>query len=107
VEARGGAGPSRGAAAVAASTALEILEKPRPEYSAEARRLRIEGDVSIEAVFEASGHVRVLRILRGLGHGLDENARAAAEAIRFRPAIHNGRPVDTLAVVHLQFQLVY
>jgi TonB family protein len=90
-----------------ASTPLEILDKPRPEYSTEARRMRIEGDVTVEALFEASGSVRILRVLHGLGHGLDENARNAASAIRFRPAAQNGRPTDTVAVVHIQFQLVY
>jgi TonB family protein len=91
----------------AKSTGLEILYKPRPEYTAEARRLRVEGDVSIEAVFEASGRIRVLRIVRGLGHGLDESAVTAAGAIRFRPAMKDGQTTDTVAMVHIQFQLVY
>jgi TonB family protein len=86
---------------------LEILEKPRPEYTEEARRLRIEGEVSIQVLFEASSRIRVLRIVSGLGHGLDENAAKAAVAIRFRPATQSGRAIDTIAVIRIRFQLAY
>jgi TonB family protein len=89
------------------ATPLEIVDKPRPEYSREARRLKLEGSVLLEACFSALGQVRVLRILRGLGHGLDENAAQAAAGIRFRPAMDHGRPVDTVASVRIDFQLAY
>jgi TonB family protein len=86
-------------------TALEILGKPRPAYSDAARRLGLEGDVLLEAAFPASGQVRVLRVIRGLGHGLDENAILAAAGIRYRPATFNGAPVDTIATVRITFQI--
>jgi hypothetical protein len=57
--------------------------------------------------FTVGGHARVLRVLRGLGHGLDENATQAAMAIRFRPALEHGTPVDTVALVRIEFQLAY
>jgi TonB family protein len=91
----------------AAFLPVEILTKPRPEYSAEARRLRIEGEVLLELSFGATGETRVLRVVRGLGHGLDENAMAAAREIRFRPAQRDGAAVDSAAVVHIIFQLAY
>jgi TonB family protein len=97
----------RGSAARGEITNLEILEKPRPKYTDEARRLHIEGEVLIQALFEASGRIRVLKILRALGHGLDENAVTAANAIHFRPAMQNGQATDIVAVVRIQFQLVY
>ena len=50
----------------------EVISKPTPAYTAEARNLRIEGEVVLEVVFEASGKLRVLRVVQGLGHGLDE-----------------------------------
>src|SRR2546429_2735180 len=52
-----------------------------PAYTEEARRLRIEGEVVLEVVFGASGKLHVVRVVRGLGHGLDENAVRAAEQI--------------------------
>lgn len=94
-------------AASSTTVAAEILDKPRPSYTGEARRLKIEGEVLLEVVFEASGETKVLRVIRGLGHGLDEAAMAAARQIRFRPARRGGAAIDSSAVVHIVFQLAY
>src|SRR5216684_2833144 len=51
-----------------ATTPVDILEKPRPEYTAEGRTLRIEGDIVLEMVFLANGSVQVNRVVSGLGH---------------------------------------
>ena len=67
--------------------------------------MRVEGEVLLEVIFEASGQVRVLRVVRGLGHGLDEAAVRAAEQIRFKPALRDGQPADSTAVLHIIFQL--
>jgi TonB family protein len=94
------------AADIAATMAPpEITSKPIPTYTDEARKLHIEGEVLLEVVFEASGKLHVVRIVRGLGHGLDEAARQAAEQIRFKPALRDGRPSDSTAVLHIVFQL--
>jgi TonB family protein len=84
---------------------VEIVFKPTPEYTDEARNARIEGTVSLELEFAAVGDVRVLRVVRGLGHGLDEAAQRAALRIRFKPAQLDGRPVDSRATVHITFRL--
>jgi TonB family protein len=89
------------------SSDLVILDKPRPAYSEEARHLQIEGSVLLEASFGASGQVRVLRVVRGLGHGLDEIAIKAAGAIHFQPAVEHGLPVDSMATVKIEFRLAY
>jgi TonB family protein len=83
----------------------EITSKPAPAYTDEARKLRVEGEVLLEVVFEASGKLRVVRVVRGLGHGLDESAVQAAEQIRFKPALRDGQPADFSAVLHIVFQL--
>jgi TonB family protein len=83
----------------------EILYKPTPVYTEEARKMRVEGEVLLQVVFEASGQIRVLRVVRGLGHGLDEAAIRAAEQIRFKPALRDGQPADSTAVLHIVFQL--
>jgi len=83
----------------------EILSKPVPSYTEEARNQKIEGEVLLEVVFEASGKLRVLRVVRGLGHGLDDAAVRAAEQIHFKPALKDGQPSDSTAVVHIIFQL--
>ena len=52
----------------------------------------------------ATGQVQVLRIINGLGHGLDQEAMLAASHIRFKPATKNGEPIDQVSVVHISFQ---
>jgi TonB family protein len=83
----------------------EILSKPTPVYTQEARSLKIEGEVLLEVVLEASGKLRVVRVVRGLGHGLDDNAVKAAEQIHFKPAVKDGQPTDSTVVVHIIFQM--
>lgn len=83
----------------------EILSKPLPSYTVEARALRIQGEVLLEVVLQASGNLHVVRVVQGLGHGLDDNAVKAAEQIRFKPAMRDGRPADSTVVLHVVFQL--
>jgi TonB family protein len=87
--------------------AAEVISKPRPEYTDEARKLRLEGEVLVHVLFKANGEISVLELVRGLGHGLDENALRAAQHIRFKPALRAGQPVDSTATVHILFQLAF
>ncbi|MGC2636215.1 MAG: TonB family protein [Acidobacteriaceae bacterium] len=88
-----------------ATTPIVVLEKPLPEYTAEARQLRIEGDVTLKVRFMASGQVEVLGVVSGLGHGLDEQAKLAAARIRFKPATQDGHAVDQVSIIHVTFQM--
>jgi TonB family protein len=93
------------AAVSPAQTPVEILSKPRPVYTPEARAKGLEGEVELEVVFCGNGSIRVNRVVRGLGLGLDESARAAAAQIRFRPGTRAGVPVDMTGIVHIVFEL--
>jgi len=84
---------------------VEITYKPRPVYTDEGRQLKIEGEVLLEVVFSANGQIRIVKVVRGLGHGLDESAVRAAEKIQFKPALRDGHPADFEAVLHIEFQL--
>ena len=84
---------------------VSIQEKPNPVYTAEARKLHVEGEVLLQVMFTATGQVKVLRVLHGLGFGLDEAAVRAAEKIRFSPAQREGQAVDSTATLHIVFQL--
>jgi TonB family protein len=90
-----------------ATTPVEITYKPNPVYTQEARDLKLEGEVLLEVSFSSTGTLHVNRVVRGLGHGLDEAAVAAANKIRFKPALRYGQPVDSTAVVHVMFQMAY
>jgi TonB family protein len=87
------------------STEVEVLSKPPVRYTAEAKQLHVQGDVILSVTFLASGQVVVHGVIRGLGHGLDEEARRVAEQIRFRPATSNGHPVDFTTKITITFQL--
>jgi TonB family protein len=95
----------KAAESVAKTIPAEITFKPRPAYTEEGRRLKVEGEVLIEVVFTATGQVRVQRVVQGLGHGLDESAIQAAQKIQFKPALKDGQPSDFQAVLHIVFQL--
>lgn len=88
-----------------APTNLEVISKPAVQYTAEARQLRVQGDVILRVTFTASGQVIVKGLVHGLGHGLDEEARRVAEQIRFRPATRNGQAVDLTTNITITFQL--
>ena len=84
---------------------VEITFKPRPVYTEEGRQLKIEGEVLLDVIFSATGEVHIVKVERGLGHGLDESAVRAAEKIQFKPALKDGHPADFEAVLHIVFQL--
>ena len=97
----------RAAASDSPTSMVEILDKPRPQYTTEGRNQRIEGDVVLDMVFLANGSVQVNRVISGLGHGLDEAAVRAAQEIKFKPAKRDGQPVDFPARVRIEFRLAY
>jgi TonB family protein len=99
--------PKKKASTEGLTTAVTILDKPRPEYTAEGRSLRLEGDVVLDMVFLADGAVQVNKVISGLGHGLDEAAIRAAQLIKFKPAKRDGQPVDFPARVRIEFRLAY
>jgi TonB family protein len=91
--------------AVPAPTNLEVISKPMPQYTSEARELKVQGDVILRVTFTANGRVVVQGIVHSLGHGLDEEARRVAQKISFRPATRNGQAVDMTTNITITFQL--
>jgi TonB family protein len=93
------------ATGVPKSTNLEVISKPPVQYTAEARQLRVQGDVVLRVTFTANGQVLIQGLVHGLGHGLDEEARRVAQQIRFHPATRNGQAVDLTTNITITFQL--
>ena len=92
--------------AAGAKAAPRVLFKPKPEYTAEAIKLHIEGTVSVRLRVSSSGTVQVLGVTSDLGHGLGDSAIRAVEGTRFQPATDaSGSPVDWEGVVNVAFQL--
>jgi TonB family protein len=97
--------PKKKTEVASGTSAVTILEKPRPEYTAEGRSLKLEGDVVLDLIFLANGTVHVNQVVSGLGHGLDEAAIRAAQQIKFKPAKQDNQPVDFPARVRITFNM--
>ena len=82
-----------------------ILFKVDPQYSEEARKARYQGTVVLEAIVRSDGTVDILRVVRSLGFGLDENAIRALKQWKFRPGLRNGQPVDVALNIEVNFNL--
>ncbi len=88
-----------------ATQPVQILSKPSPQYTEEARRLRVQGEVVLSVVFQANGALKVVGVVKSLGHGLDQMAEQAAAQIRFKPAEQDGKPVNFPATLRIEFRL--
>ena len=97
-----GGGPYRAGSGISPPA---IEREVKPVYTADALRRRIEGDVVLEVVVLASGAVGEIRVVRGLGHGLDQAAMAAMQQWRFHPAQRRGVAVDVVVEVAMEFRL--
>jgi TonB family protein len=85
-------------------TAPKVLVFHPAAYTATAAAQRVEGLVTVEAAVDTDGRVSVLRIINGLGFGLDESAIAALQTWRFSPADRNSVPVPVIARIDVEFR---
>jgi TonB family protein len=98
----GGNGPLRVGGDVKAPV---IVNRVEPIYTDEALRARISGIVIVEAMIDKNGDVRDATVLKPLPFGLDQAALDAFRRWKFRPGTLNGRPVDVLFNVTINFKL--
>jgi protein TonB len=82
-----------------------LLREVKAEYTDEARRRGITGDVVLEIVVRRDGSVGEITVLQGRGAGLDQRAVAAVRQWKFSPARRRGEPVDVLVEVAVEFTL--
>jgi periplasmic protein TonB len=78
---------------------------PDPEYTEEARRAKIQGTCILWLIVDADGHPRDIRVVRGLGYGLDAKALESVKQWRFEPARKDGQPVNVQVSVEVGFHL--
>lgn len=77
-----------------------------PSYTDQAIKAKVQGVVLLQAIIRRDGSVTDLRVLRGLGYGLEEKAiQEIASNWKFRPGTLDGRPVDVLATIEVTFNL--
>ena len=97
-----GGGPYRPGTGI---TAPAILREVKPEYTEEGRRRQIQGDVVMEIIVRSDGSVGNVKLLQGLGAGLDQRAVDAVRQWRFSPAKRYGVPVDVIVEIAMEFKL--
>jgi TonB family protein len=97
-----GGGPYRPGSGI---TPPSLQREIKPDYTEEARRRGIAGDVVLEIVVRSNGTVGDLKVLQGLGGGLDQRAIDAVRQWRFSPARRFGTPVDVIVEVAVEFKL--
>ena len=97
-----GGGPYRPGSGIAAP---ELIHEVKPDYTEEARRRNLTGDVVLEIIVRSDGRVGSVRVLQGLGAGLDQRAAEAVRQWRFSPARRLGTPVDVVVEVAVEFRL--
>jgi TonB family protein len=86
-------------------SAPQAVSTPDPEYTEEARRAKTQGTCILWLIVDAEGHPRDIRVVRGLGFGLDAKAIEAVKQWRFEPAKKDGKPVNVQISVEVGFRL--
>jgi len=86
-----------------AATKPKPLNVPQPTYSERAREAQVEGKVRVELTVDEHGRVVSVRVVQGLGYGLDEAAVAAAQGATFEPALRCGKPTRATFVIGMRF----
>jgi TonB family protein len=83
-----------------------VIAKADPEYTPAAKKAAVEGTVFLYVEVGTDGRAHRIRVLKGLGYGLDAKAIDAMRHWRFLPGTKNGAPVVTPATVEVKFRLV-
>jgi TonB family protein len=84
-----------------------LLKEVKPQYTAQAMRAKIQGEVLLECIVQPDGSVGNIRIVRSLdsAFGLDQEAIKAARQWRFAPGTRQGQPVPVLVTIAIAFTL--
>ncbi len=88
------------------TTRPQMLARPVPGYTEEARRAQVEGAVRLSVILNSNGTVSDIRVTAGLGYGLNEKAIEAAKALRFVPAQKDGHIVSVRLTLEFKFTLL-
>ena len=86
-------------------SAPTAVSTPDPEYTEEARRAKTQGTCILWLIVDAAGNPRDIKVIRGLGMGLDQKAIAAVKQWRFKPALKDGQAVNVQISVEVGFRL--
>ncbi len=79
---------------------------PYPTYTDEARQAKVQGNVTLQVLVGADGRASQIRVVKGIGMGLDDRAIEAVRAWRFVPAQDaSRRPIPYWVTIEAVFRL--
>ena len=87
-------------------TAPSLIDKVEPQYTEEARLAKYQGTVVVMVDIGSDGIPRNMKVIRGLGLGLDERAVQAISQWQFKPGTKDGQPVPVTATIEVNFRLL-
>jgi protein TonB len=87
------------------NSAPQVIHKADPEYTPEALEAKLAGTVILSLVVDTEGNPTEIKLIKGLGKGLDEKAVACLQKWHFKPGMRNGEPVSVKATVEINFRL--
>jgi protein TonB len=84
----------------------QVISAPAPGFTEEARQAKVSGKVIVYLQVSSDGRPMHVRLVRGLGLGLDEKALEAVRQYKFKPAMKDGHPVTVEMNVEVNFQIL-
>ena len=82
-----------------------LIHSVEPEFSEEARKAKFSGDVQVYLWVDEQGSPSHIRVIRGVGMGLDEKAVEAVRQYKFKPAMKDGKPVKVDMYINVDFSI--
>ena len=79
------------------------IHEVQPRFTPEAFERRVQGVVIVQTVIDREGNVTRVKVLKGLGYGLDESAVEAVKLWKFRPGTRNGKAVAVVFKFKINF----
>lgn len=82
----------------------QLIRHVTPVYPPEAKQAGIEGRVELEAIIAKDGRIRAVNALDG-EPVLTAAATAAVKQWQYRPVVLNGKPVEVVTRITVNFEL--
>jgi len=86
-------------------TKPSAIYAPNPPFSDQARKAKVQGTILLAVTVAASGDVADVKVVKGLGSGLDESAIATVRTWKFKPGTEDGTPVQSEVKLEVSFHL--
>ena len=79
---------------------------PYPIYTDEARHVKVQGTVTLRVLVGTDGRAAQIRVVSGVGYGLEERAEQTVRGWKFKPAIDAARrPVPAWVTIEAVYRL--